>query len=223
MFLFNNSISYVNWIRLLLLATVMLTSGCQMLFPKNASKDLQHFAQKAPQSGTTLPNLQIVTLDGEQRNLSEYVDGKPLVLQLGSHSCPVYRYRRFDMNKLQREFADTVDFLTIYTVEAHPASSKSPYREGEWLTGINRVTGVRVPQPDTLVARINQASYSIEELGTPNPVVVDAMQDEAWNTFGSAPSPAYVIDERGQIVLRQVWVNPKKIKQALDELLPGDS
>jgi len=218
----NKSIVYRNWLKLLLLVTIVFTSGCQMLFPKNAGKDLQHFALQAPQPGTTLPELDIVTLEGEQRRLSEYVDGKPLVLQLGSHSCPVYRYRRFDMNKLQREFGDAVDFLTIYTVEAHPAGSKSPYRESEWLTGINRVTGVRVTQPGTLVERIDQASYSIDELDTPNPVVVDVMQDEAWNTFGSAPSPAYVINKLGEIVLRQVWVNPKGIKQTLDQLLPGD-
>ncbi len=207
----------------LLLVSFVMTSGCQMLFPKNAGKDLQHFAQRAPQPGTIMPDVQIVTLDGEKRELGDYIDDKPLVLQLGSHSCPVYRYRRFDMNKLQQEYGDKVDFLTIYTIEAHPDGSKSPYREGEWLTAINRLTRVRVAQPETLNERLAQASTSISELGTLNPVVVDVMQNNAWNTFGAAPSPAYVINKEGQVVLRQVWVNPKAIKQTLDKILPSDN
>ena len=207
--------------RLLLLTVIMQMAACQMLFPTKPGKDLQHFSRQAPQQGAALPNLQIVTLDGEPRQLSEFVNGKPLVLQLGSHSCPVYRYRRFGMNALQREFDGEVDFLTIYTIEAHPDGSESPYRDGEWLTAINRVTGVRVTQPRTLTERVQQASFSISELGTPNPVVIDEMHNAAWNIFGAAPSPAYVVDARGQIVLRQVWVDPKPIKEKLNELLFG--
>jgi len=197
----------------------MQTAACQMLFPNEPGKDLQHYSQQAPRQGTALPNLQIVTLDGEPRQLGEFVNGKPMVLQLGSHSCPVYRYRRFGMNALLHEYAGKVDFLTIYTIEAHPDGSKSPYREGEWLTAINRVTGVRVTQPRTLIERIQQASFSITELGTQNPVVVDGMHNHAWSTFGAAPAAAYVVDKNGKIVLRQAWVNPKVIKKKLNDLL----
>jgi hypothetical protein len=71
----------------------------------------------------------------------------------------------------------------------------------------------------TLGERVQQASFSISELGTPNPVVIDEMHNNAWSTFGAAPSPAYVIDDHGQIVLRQVWVNPTIIEQTINELL----
>lgn len=64
-------------------------------------------------------------------DLSAIIGEQPVVLQLGSHSCPVYRYRRFDIFALQREYADRADFVVVYTQEAHPVRSDSPYRDEE--------------------------------------------------------------------------------------------
>lgn len=203
----------------LLVAVTLTVSGCQALFPKEAGKELVHFTEQTPPEGERAPDVKLVGLDGQTRSLSDYIGEKPLVLQLGSHSCPVYRYRRFDMNALQRQYAGRVNFLTIYTIEAHPQGSKSPYREGEWLTAFNRFTGVRLLQPQTLPERLDRASFSIRELGTRNPVVVDVMNNSAWNIYGAAPSPAFVVDKTGRVALRQVWVEPKGIKHALDLLL----
>lgn len=198
-------------------------SGCATLFPTEAGDDLPNFAAQAPQLGEPAPEIDARRLDGSPVKLSELLDGKrPMVLQLGSHSCPVYRYRRFDIAKLQSEYGNQVAFVVVYTVEAHPDGSKSPYRDGEWLTNINRITRNRVRQPESTEARIAQAIWSSTTLGRSDLVVVDTIQDRSWQSYGSAPSAAFVIDASGRIVLRQPWVEPDGIRQALDELLQGD-
>ncbi|MBA2237998.1 MAG: hypothetical protein H0W24_04760 [Lysobacter sp.] len=208
---------------LLLGGLVIFASGCASLFPVEADEDLAHFATQAPQLGQAAPELEARRLDGTPVRLSEMLDGKrPVVLQLGSHSCPVYRYRRFDIAKLQREYAGEVAFVVVYTIEAHPEGSKSPYREGEWLTNINRITRTRVQQPESTEARIAQAIWSTEKLGRNDMVVVDTFEDQTWQRYGSAPSAAFVIDTAGNIVLRQPWVEPDGIRRALDGLLQRD-
>lgn len=204
----------VAWI---LLAAVG-TSGCA-LFPTEAGEDLAHFADAAPAVGDIAPDVSLTDLDGNPVRLSDFIGDRPVVLQLGSHTCPVYRYRRFDMAALKAEFADRVEFVTLYTTEAHPSGALSPYRDKEWVTPINRLTGVRWGQPGSLAARIVQASESTAALDTAGRVLVDGMDDAAWSAYGEAPSPAYVIDRSGRIALRQVWVKPEGIRAALDRLL----
>ena len=202
-----------------LLPILICLGGCRALFPTEAGDELQHFTEEAPALGEHLPDLSLVTTDGRRVRLPDIAAGKPVVLQLGSHSCPVYRYRRFDVRKLKEEFEGSVDFVTLYTLEAHPEGSVSPYRDEEWNPLINKIFGVRVSQPQSLHARIARAAWSSEALENRSSVLVDNMSDAGWKAFGRAPSAAFVIDEKGHVVLRQVWVEPSAIRRALRQLL----
>ncbi len=211
--------------RILLGTTILsMSAGCATLFPIEAGDDLADFDQQAPRVGQPAPELQARRLDGSTVQLADLIGTRPVVLQLGSHSCPVYRYRRFDIAKLQREYGERVAFVVVYTIEAHPAGSKSPYRDGEWLSGFNRITGTRMRQPETMQARIEQAAWSTDKLERRDLVVVDGIDDSTWRRYGSAPSAAFVIDTDGRIALRQPWVEPKGIRRVLEQLLQsGDA
>lgn len=200
----------------------LLLAGCAHLFPVEAGRDLPDFAAQAPAPGQQAPDPVVHGLDGRAVALSTLLDRRPVVLQLGSHTCPVYRYRRFGMARLQQEFAGRVAFVVLYTVEAHPAGSPSPYRDGEWLTWINRITGTRLDQPASLDARLQRAAWSTRELRKQDRVVVDAMDNRGWRSFGAAPSAAFVIDAGGRIVLSQPWVEPEAIRRTLRTLLADD-
>ena len=84
---------------------------------------------------------------------------------------------------------------------------------------INRLTGVKVKQPQTPEERLDQASDSHDRLNLVMPMVVDDMDNEIWRLYGAASSPAFVIDQRGVIVTRQVWLDPEEIRRILDQLL----
>jgi len=203
----------------LLASMTMLNSGCALLFPTQAGEELAHFSEMAPESGQLAPELEVRRLDGSVVTLTELVGDQPILLQLGSHSCPVYRYRRFDIFKLQRDYQDRVQFVVVYTTEAHPVGANSPYRDHEWLSFPNWITGTRVPQPATLAERIAQAQWSSSTLKREDLILVDELDNRAWETYGAAPSPAFVINSAGVVVLSQPWVEPKGIRQALDQLL----
>ncbi len=201
---------------LVLPLALSLTAGC---FPKGPGPRLAHFEHQAPAVGEPAPTFELRGLDGETVRLEELLGDKPIVLQLGSHSCPVYRYRRFDMEDLARDFGDRVHFLLIYTLEAHPKGSKSPYEDEEWVSLPNRVTGVFIDQPKDLPARTARAEFSAEKLKLPHQVLVDSMDNAVWSAYGSASSPAFVIDRHGNIASSQVWIDPKEIRRVLEELL----
>ena len=201
----------------LLLLLLFMVSGCQ-LFPTEAGEELAHFGEQAPQPGDTLPDLRVLNLDGSPVLLSSLVQGKPLVVRLGSYSCPVFRYRRFDMDKLQRRYGDRVDFVVIYTQEAHPVDDSSPYAEGEWDPWINRLTRVRVREPKTQSERLKRARWAQSVMAAKDRFVVDDQANNGWHTLGRAPSSAFLFDRTGTLVLRQVWIEPEELATALDRL-----
>lgn len=202
-----------------LAALVMVTSGCTWLLPTEAGEGLAHFSAQAPEVGQAAPDFELRDISGAPVRLSDLIGSRPIVLQLGSHTCPVYRYRRFGMRELKAEFDDRVHFLVVYTLEAHPTGSPSPYSEKEWRPLINRIASVDVPQHTSLVERVNQARESTRALDVPSRMLVDRMDNRIWETYGSAPSPAFVIDREGRIVLSQPWVDPPEIRDALMGLL----
>lgn len=188
-------------------------------FPHQAGPRLAHFAESAPAPDTEVPDVLVHDAAGREVRLADAIGDKPVVLQLGSRSCPVFRYRRFGMQKLQRELAGRVDFLVLYTQEAHPVGSPSPYSDEEWDLWINRLTGVRMRPAMTVEERRERAVDTMQRLDLDAAVLVDGMDDAAWRAFGAAPSPAFVLDTDGQVVLRQVWVDPAELRQTLRRLL----
>ncbi len=197
----------------------LLCSAC--LFPTKPTRGLEHFNDEAPDVGENAPNFTLKNLNGKEVSLNSLIGEKPIVLQLGSHTCPVYRYRRFSMRQLHAEYRDDAHFLMIYTLEAHPVGSNSPYADREWVSLWNRIPGVLIPQPDNYEERLTVASDSQSKLSKyyQYPYLVDNINNSVWKSYGSASSPAFVIDQSGKIALKQVWVNPKEIAKTLDKLI----
>ncbi len=204
----------------LLLIVCVSVTGC---FPKKAGSRLGHFVAESPEVGELAPDFSLQNLNGEEVTLTSLLGSRPIVLQLGSHSCPVYRYRRFSMGKLYREYSDKAHFLLVYTLEAHPVGAINPYVDREWVSSFNYVTNTLVPFHTDMNSRLTTAKSSHESLSIAYPMVVDNMNNEIWQAYGRAPSAAFVIDRDGRIVLRQPWVDPIGIRGALDQLLDNSN
>lgn len=203
------------WLALALLGAIGV-GGC---FPRHPGPRLAHFEERAPAAGEVAPAFRVTDTSGSAVELTDLLGERPVVLQLGSRSCPVFRYRRFGMEKLIADYADRVHFVVVYTIEAHPAGAKSPYDDEEWLTWINRLTGVRIEQAGDVEARRHEAAATAARLDLAQQVLVDSTDNEVWQAYGAAPSAAFVLDREGRVVLRQVWVDPVGLRAALDTLL----
>lgn len=206
-----------NWLAICLICCSQ--PACSLLFPIEAGESLAHFDRTAPVAKAAAPDFTLADLDGTEVSLRDLVGKKPLVVQLGSYSCPVFRYRRFDMQALQREFSGRVDFVVVYTQEAHPFDSNNPYTNEIWNPLINKVARVNVPAHTSLKERQAQAATTADRVELDSLFLVDNMDNGVWQQYGAAPSPAFVLDLNGDIYLRQPWVNPEEIRKALVELL----
>ena len=67
-------------------------------------------------------NCPLVSLeDGNYRRLLDYAQHKrPLVVNFGSCTCPVFMKRMEKYAQLIADFKDVADFVTVYIEEAHP-------------------------------------------------------------------------------------------------------
>jgi len=202
--------------RLIVLLLALVNCGC---FPLKAGPRLAHFDQQAPTVGELAPDFTLKNLQGQAVTLQSVIGNRPVVLQLGSHSCPVYRYRRFGMAELYEKYRDQVRFLLVYTLEAHPIGSRSPYSDEEWVSWWNRLPGVLIPQHQHYQERLKMAAKSKTNLDIQYPYLIDEMNNAVWLVYGSASSPAFIIDRQGRIVLRQVWINPTELEETLAQLL----
>ncbi len=197
----------------------LCAGGCAGLFPVEAGDSLPHFAEQAPAEGAAAPDFHLQDLQGRTVSLADVTGEHPLVVQLGSYTCPVFRYRRFDMHPLREKYQDRVTFLVVYTQEAHPVGAVSPYRDEEWVPWMNRVAGIRSGQPGTFEQRADQARFARQAMQSNARFLVDGMDNAIWQAYGRAPSAAFVIDQQGRVVLRQPWVEPRELSEVLERLL----
>lgn len=198
---------------------VLLLCGCSSLFPTEPGPTLRHFETEAPAIGQPAPDIRVSTPDGQPVALSSLFGERPVVLQLGSYSCPVFRYRRFDMQPLRERYQDQVTFAVLYTTEAHPVGSVSPYADREWVPWHNRLARVRTREAASLEGRIEQARFAKAQMHSNAQFLVDPLNNAGWQAYGRAPSAAFLIDSEGIVRLRQVWIEPKALRRAIDVLL----
>ena len=167
-----------------------------------------------PKAGERAPVFEALNVDGAPVVFPPKASS-PVLLVLGSYSCPIFRANVAGIRAIHRDFGERVEMVYLYTTEAHPAGTVSPYRDSEWLTGPNRREGILLSQPRTLDERLARARETVEDLNLPIPVLVDLMGNSGWQLYGSAPSAAYLIDRNRRVTLRQGWVNPAELDAVL--------
>jgi len=198
---------------------LLLLSGCSRLFPREPGPHLTHFEHEAPALGTAAPDITLSDLNGNLLELHSLLGEKPVVVQLGSYTCPVFRYRRFDMQPLRARYQEQVEFVVLYTTEAHPVGSSSPYVDREWVPWHNRLARVKTKESTSLDGRRTQAEFARNQLHSNARILVDQMDNSGWQAFGRAPSAAFLIDKEGIIRFRQVWIEPDRLEKEIKVLL----
>lgn len=141
-----------------------------------------------PGPGDRLPEFDLpTTSDGRFSSAAVVARGRPLVLVLGSLTCPVTEGAGPGLVDLHRRYGDAVDFVAVNVREAHP--------------------GADLPQPQTAEAKMSHARALGRHHGFEFPVAVDDLDGSLHRALGTRPSSAYVIDAAGTIVFRAHWSN----------------
>ena len=178
-----------------------------------------NFDAQGIQPGQTLPDLTVYALDGQPRQVAEFWNDRPLVLVSSSLSCPVSRRRLGGVEQLARRFGDQISVLVLYTIEAHPVGSHSPYAPREWITPQNKKEGILCAQPTTLAQRLDLARQLQSRLQVSVPILVDGMDNRAWNRLGGGPNMGFFVRLDGVVEIKQGGFDGPSMEQAITSFL----
>ena len=148
-------------------------------------------------AGDRFQDAEVFTLEGQPARLSDYLRDKPLVLETGSMTCPMYGQSVRPMLTLATEYPE-LDFLLLYVREAHP--------------------GERVPAHRTQQEKIDAARLSRRRYDDNRATVVDTVDGVAHRIYGAMPNSVYVIDSDGTILFRSIWNNAEHMKGVLGRI-----
>lgn len=89
---------------------------------KAVTETLMIDLQKKAKPGKEAPNPSLVSADGQSRtHLLDFAnESRPLVINFGSCTCPVFMKGLREFSEIMADFSDVADFLVIYISEAHP-------------------------------------------------------------------------------------------------------
>ncbi len=163
-----------------------------------------------PNPGDAAPPFELTSLTGETVTL-ESLRGKPVVLEFGSYTCPVFRRQVEPIEQLRRHFGDDVHWVLIYTKEAHPTDG--------WVAPVNTRKGIEVPQHVSYEKRMETARLCRDAMTLRVNVLVDGLDNKITEAYAGHPNRGYVLDAEGKVVSRQAWIDPQETRKVLEELL----
>ncbi len=170
----------------------------------------------AYKTGDTVSDFKLKDIEGDEISLYKLLKEKPVMLEFGSYTCPVFRQSVPRTETIYKKYKDKINFLLVYVIEAHPAASKSPYRGDEWTMMYSEdKKGNPVKQPQTYEERNNLALKCIKDAKLTIPVVVDKMDNTVWEKFGPAPNLAYFIGMDKKVVTAHEWYNVSKLETTI--------
>jgi tetratricopeptide (TPR) repeat protein len=165
--------------------------------------------------GHAAPDVALHRPDGGVFRLSS-LQGRPLVLVLGSYTCPQLRHGAPEVSRLYERYRDRARFLLAYIREAHP--------EGEaWQSTINRREGISLPEARSASERAEHAAVCRRELKIPFEAALDGLDGKAEAAFSAFPSRVFVIDARGAVTFSSALdvetFRPKALEAAIEAAL----
>jgi len=180
---------------------------------RGSEADSVKFEQKGPKAGGQAPDFELKTLDGKTVKGSELWNSKPTVLIAGSYTCPVFRRTNDGYAGLSQEFNNKVNFVLLYTIEAHPADEKSPY------FGTKKTNQYSQPQPKTAEERFALAKKCVEEEDFKGLMVIDTMDNTTWKAYGEGPNFAFLIGKGGKILAHQGIFDWKALRPIIQKYI----
>jgi hypothetical protein len=164
--------------------------------------------------GMKAPELEATDLKGGAVKLEDFA-GKPVVVQFGSLTEPLFRIRVSDTEKLAGKYGDKVAFVVVYQKESHPA-------DGANAIAANVQEGYAIARPVNEGERVKLAESAVQRLGIKKQkMLVDAWSDTSSLRYGGYPNMTFVMDGKGDLQAGFSWMDPAGVKGALDALLAG--
>lgn len=162
--------------------------------------DLQLDSGQAP--GWSLPDFDLPTLNQGRVRKADFMGLRPALFAFASLTDPMAASAAAVLKRLHREFCDSVAFVTVYVRESHP--------------------GDRIPQPDSMAAKVRHAHVLRARDGLPWTVAVDDLDGAFHRALGGKAGAAYLMDSNGNVAFRTACSNDERaLRAALLAVLGG--
>jgi len=158
--------------------------------------DMAVYVNKAlsgPEVGEPFGDFEVQTSEGEWLKFSQLLN-KPVVIETGSVTCPIYASNVKKMQQLKQEFPD-VQFVVLYVREAHP--------------------GTATPFHEDIEAKLEQAQRLKKEHSDDRLVLVDHINGSIHQKYGDLPNTVYFVNTDGTVLYRGNWNTPECLEKAL--------
>ena len=149
-----------------------------------------------PRAGEKFIDIELFNFEGEAVPLSSFLD-KPLVIETGSVTCPMYAKCAPEMRKIKADFPD-INFVLVYVREAHPGNKIGEHRSLHQKISISK--SVKTIYKDDRT------------------VLIDNIKGEFHQLYGLLPNFIYVINKEGVILFRGDWNDPEYTSDVLKSI-----
>ena len=161
------------------------------------------FNKGTPVAGDSLPKFDLTSTNGERITWQDF-GGKPVLLTVGSTSCPLTAASIPALQRLRQEFGSEIEFLMVNVREAHPAENMA--------------------QPETFEEKLEHARTLKERFEIPWTVVTDDIDGSFHRALDTKPNSAYIVDRDGVIAFRALFATDESsLHEALTAVVNGNN
>ncbi len=159
------------------------------------------FNKGTPAAGDSLPEFDLTSTSGERITWQNF-GGRPVLLTVGSTTCPLTASSIPALKRLCQEFGSEIEFVMINVREAHPAEN--------------------LGQPETFEEKLEHARALKEQYAIPWTVVTDDLDGSFHRSLDTKPNSAYIIDRDGVISFRSLFATDERsLHEALTAIVTG--
>ncbi|MBI2821575.1 MAG: hypothetical protein HYX74_05070 [Acidobacteria bacterium] len=185
---------------------VTADSGAQTLSPA-AAYNYDHFGysfyvggkQRRVEAGQPALDEALTDLQGNRVQLSSLWKERPIVVEFGSITCPVFCGKIAPMENLARGYSGKADFYVVYVREAHPGQNYPAHRSFQ-----QKVSHARALQGLEKVKRA---------------ILIDSLEGGMNQDYGAMPNSVYVIGRDGVIAYRADWNDIAQTEKQIQAVL----
>jgi peroxiredoxin len=161
--------------------------------------ELEQWQRQAPELGERAPDFELADVNQHRVRFSE-LRGRPVVLEFGSYTCPIFCGHNQAMDQLSHEFPE-VAFLVVYTREAHPGELVCAHQLKE--------------------AKRQAVAKLLRDEPITRAVLIDDLDGAVHRAYGGGWDTLFVIDADGRILVRRAWNHPAEVQAVLVALRDG--
>jgi len=159
------------------------------------------FNKGTPAAGDSLPEFNLTSTSGERITWQNF-GGRPVLLTVGSTSCPLTAASIPALKRLRDEFGSEIEFVMVNVREAHPAEN--------------------LGQPETFEEKLEHARALKEQYEIPWTVVTDDLDGSFHRSLDTKPNSAYIVDRDGVIAFRSLFASDERsLHEALTAVVTG--